>query len=93
MKIKIKDELYDTEDEPIMIIFKDHEEKMKAVKLILNMVKDSLGICYYPNKEEWIENNYEKIKSWMFCNCSEDEYDQHPEYKNLCVACGKPRSI
>jgi len=33
-----------------------------------------------------------KLYSHLFCTCSKNEREPHPEYKNICIACGKPIS-
>lgn len=60
MKIKIKDKIYDGEIEPVMIILSERDKKN-----IANMSKDATKYCYFPDTEEWIKNDYEKIRQWM----------------------------
>ena len=57
MKVQISDCIYDSEEEPIMIILnaKDKEN-------IANMDPKATKFCSYPDNEEWSVNN---IKEWM----------------------------
>ncbi len=60
MKVKIGNKIYDAEKEPIMIILNKDEKQQ-----ITNMHPDATKYCQYPHTEEWILNDYAKIKNWM----------------------------
>lgn len=60
MKVKIRDKIYDAEKEPIMIVC-THEERQQMAQ----MPEGNTKYCQYPDSNEWIENDYAKIKEWM----------------------------
>jgi len=77
MKIKVGNKIYDSGFEPIMVILSEGDKRN-----ISNMHPDSNRYCVYPDKEEWIKNDYEKIKEWM--EIGEEETDIVPKKpKNL----------
>jgi len=48
MKAKIGKNIYNTENEPIMLIFRDNDAKEGFIKNIQNMDPDALRFCEYP---------------------------------------------
>ena len=61
MRVKIKDKIYDAEKEPIMVILSTSEREQ-----IYNMSLDCKGMyCQYPDTEEWIKDDYKKIREWL----------------------------
>jgi len=44
MKIKVKDKIYDSKDEPIMVILEDHNKKD-----ICNMAPEAKKYCEFPD--------------------------------------------
>jgi len=60
MQVKIGDKIYDSNDQPIMLIF-DKEER----ELIANMMDESNKFCSYPDESEWTSNGFEAIKRFM----------------------------
>lgn len=60
MKVKVGNKVYDSNNEPIMIILNNGEKQQ-----IANMHPDATKYCQYPDDEEWMANDYEKIKNWM----------------------------
>lgn len=60
MKVKIGEEIYNSNDIPIMLILsKDDKE------LIGNMEPEATKYCSYPNSKEFAKDAYKKIKDWM----------------------------
>lgn len=57
MKVKIGDRIYDSNDEPIMLILSDIDKEN-----IKNMHSDATKYCTYPDDEEYSVN---KIKRFM----------------------------
>lgn len=64
MKIKIKNKIYNSNNEPIMIIF-DSKEERDGVTSHLFQMDNQLKYCVYPDKPEYTKNNYQKIKEFM----------------------------
>lgn len=60
MKVKVGDKTYDGNNEPVMMILSKGEKEQ-----IANMHPDAMKYCVYPSTEEWIEDDYAKIKAWM----------------------------
>lgn len=61
MKVKIKDKIYNAEDQPIMVILtKGEVEQISEMPL-----KDENKYCIYPGEEYWTKNDYKNIKKWM----------------------------
>ena len=60
MKIKVRDQVYDGKKEPVMVILSQEEREQ-----IANMAPDATKYCVYPDKEEWIKDDYAKIEEWM----------------------------
>lgn len=60
MKVKVGNTVYDGEIEPVMVIL-----SMEERRLIANMGPDITKYCSYPDSEEWVKNDFEKIKAWM----------------------------
>jgi len=60
MKVKVGNKIYDGEEEPVMIILTE-QDKLN----ITTMLPEAVKYCAYPSTEEWIENDYAKIKKWM----------------------------
>ena len=48
MKYKFKDTVYDTHEEPIMLIFDDSVQRITIANLILLMDEDAKKFCIYP---------------------------------------------
>ena len=57
MKVKIGDEIYDSADEPIMIVLSKGEKEQ-----IANMSPDCSKYCVYPVIDE---NTHAEIEKWM----------------------------
>lgn len=57
MKVKIKDTIYDSEEDPIMIILSKGEKEQ-----IANMHRDCFKYCSYPSSDQ---NNHAEIEKWM----------------------------
>jgi hypothetical protein len=47
MKVKIGNKIVDAEDEPIMIIFSNTEERLTVANHLLNMPVDNLKYCMF----------------------------------------------
>jgi len=62
MKVKIGDDIYDAEYEPIMIIM-SKEEKEVLLKNFCNT--QATKYCIYPDEEYWNKDDYKNIKKWM----------------------------
>ena len=60
MKVKIGDKIYNSDNEPIMIIISQKEKEQ-----IANMHPDNLKYCVFPSIDKWIKNDYKGIKQWM----------------------------
>jgi len=60
LKVKIGDVIYNSEEEPIMIILSKGEKKQ-----IEDMHPKATKYCSYPDREEWTKGNYEGINKWM----------------------------
>lgn len=60
MQIKVRNKIYDGENEPVMIIFSKGEKRQ-----IANMAPGATKYCVYPSEEKWAKDNYKKIKQWM----------------------------
>lgn len=60
MKVKIGDIIYDSEDQPILLILTDADKKN-----ISGMVTTAHKYCSYPDTEYWMKNDYKNIKNWM----------------------------
>ena len=61
MKVKIGNKIYDSNVEPIMIIFSPGEREQ-----IKNMAADATKYCIYPDEPKWVDNDFKGIKEWMF---------------------------
>ena len=63
MKVKVGNEIYDGDIEPVMVILTDQDKK-----LICSMAPEATKYCCYPSKEnsdEPIVFSEEYIKEWM----------------------------
>ena len=60
MKVKIRNNIYDGEKEPVMVIL-SHQDKEN----IKNMAPDAFRYCAYPDESKYTTNDYEWIKAWM----------------------------
>lgn len=60
MKVKVGDQVFNGEKEPVMVILSPGEREQ-----ISNMAPDATKYCVYPRTDEWTENDYAKIKAWM----------------------------
>jgi hypothetical protein len=58
MKVKIGNKIYNSDDQPIMLIISNGEKEQ-----ITNM--PGKKYCVYPAYKYWIDNNYKNIKDWM----------------------------
>ena len=65
MKVKVGNNIYDAEKEPVMLIFDSLEERHTVAKHISSMVDSSLRYAMFPSTEEWEKDNYAPIKKWM----------------------------
>jgi len=60
MKVKVGDKVYDSAEEPIMVILTDGDKKN-----IANMSPEATKYCSYPGEEKWTKDDYKAIKEWM----------------------------
>lgn len=60
MKVKVGNKVYDSENEPVMIILSKGEKKQ-----IANMRLEATKYCVYPDTDKLIRNDYSEIKAWM----------------------------
>lgn len=60
MKVKVGDKVYDSKNEPVMVIL-----TRKDKSNIANMDLKASKYCSYPDTDEWVENDYAKITKWM----------------------------
>jgi hypothetical protein len=60
MKVKIGNKIYDSEDEPIMVILTDKEKDQ-----ISRMPKNAMKFCSYPNNDEFTATDFRRIQKWM----------------------------
>jgi hypothetical protein len=60
MKIKIGNTIYDSETEPIMIIFESDKDRKSIVSHISNMQDGSTKYVQYPN-----DMKYDDVKNFM----------------------------
>ncbi len=60
MKVKVGNKVYDGKKEPVMVILSKGEKQQ-----ITDMLPDATKYCVYPGEDEWIKNDYEKIRAWM----------------------------
>ena len=60
MKVRVRDETYDGNEEPVMVILtpKDRE-------LIAAMPPEATKYCQYPDDPKWVDDDYKGIKEWM----------------------------
>jgi len=65
MKIKIRNKMYNTDDEPIMLVFESEEEAKRVGYDVTNMAPSSRKYCMYPDKKEWTDDNFKAITAWM----------------------------
>ena len=50
MKVKIGDKIVNAEDEPILLIFEDEQEKITLSHHLINMPKEATKYCIFPNR-------------------------------------------
>ena len=60
MKVKVENEIYDGEEEPVMVILSDMDKEN-----IASMAPDATKYCVYPHTKRWVRANYKEIKKWM----------------------------
>jgi hypothetical protein len=48
-----------------MLIFDSAEELKGVAEHLSNMPEENRKYCMYPGEEEWVSNDYAKIKEWM----------------------------
>lgn len=60
MKVRVRDKIYDSENEPVMIILAE-QDKIN----IANMLNDCFKYCVFPGNSEWVGNDYQKIHKFM----------------------------
>jgi len=60
MKIKIRDTVYDSEKEPVVL-----ELSMEERNLLSSMSPNDKRFISYPDNEEWIKNDHSKLKEWL----------------------------
>ena len=65
MRVKIKDKIYDANEEPIMLIFDSDKERIRIAEQIRNMIYGATKYCIFPSTEEWTKNNYANIHKFM----------------------------
>lgn len=60
MRVKVGDTVYDSDEEPVMVILtpKDREN-------ISRMPPGNTKYCVYPPEGRWVAHNFEGIKQWM----------------------------
>jgi len=63
MKIKIGNKIYNSDNEPIMLIMTPKEKKHLNKNFI--EIKEAKKFCIYPDTKHWNDNDYKKIKEWM----------------------------
>lgn len=68
MQIKIRGTVYDSRDEPIMLILSQEEKDQ-----ISHMTIEDVKFCAYPDDNKWVKNNYELIKKWINNSKKENE--------------------
>ena len=60
MKVKVGNKIYDSKNEPVMVILSETEKVQ-----IADMAKDNKCYCQYPDASYWTNNNYANIVQWM----------------------------
>lgn len=60
MKVKIRNTIYDSQKEPIMVILTPTDKKN-----IANMLPDCTKYCAYPDTHEWTTYDGQTVKQWM----------------------------
>ena len=63
MKVKIGDKIYNSDNEPIMLIMTPEEKKHLNKNFI--KTKESKKFCIYPDTDHWNNNDYKEIRQWM----------------------------
>ena len=58
MKVKIGNKVYDSNDEPIMVILDGTD-----IYSIANMI--GTNYCSYPDSEKYTKDDFKEIKKWM----------------------------
>jgi hypothetical protein len=61
MKVKIGDKIVDAENEPIMLIFGNTEERLTVADHLKNMPDDNLKYCMFNDST----SNREEVKKFM----------------------------
>jgi hypothetical protein len=59
MKVKVGDKVYDSEDEPVMVIVDDNDKEHIGRMLGTTATK----YCCCPKTDEW--RNVKKVREWM----------------------------
>lgn len=72
MKIKVGNTIYDSEEQPVMVILTD-QDKIN----INNMLPTATRYCVYPATDFWMENNYKRIKEWMEADIDTEFVDEY----------------
>ena len=60
MKVKVGNKIYDSNNEPVMVILSRGEKEQ-----IANMHPDTTKYCVYPDTDEWTKDDHKAIKQWM----------------------------
>jgi len=60
MKVKVGNKIYDSEEEPIMVVLSKEDKNN-----IANMKEETTKYCSYPDDPQWLEDTYKKIIEWM----------------------------
>lgn len=60
LRVKVGNKIYDPNEEPIMLIFGEQEEKEELVKLITDMGKEARKLCFYPDGSD-----SDTMSKWM----------------------------
>lgn len=60
MKVKINDTIYNSEEQPIMVILSSKDKEN-----ISKMPTDNGKYCGFPNTPYFNNRNHERIKAWM----------------------------
>jgi hypothetical protein len=86
MKVKVGNRIYDSENEPVMVILSKSDREN-----IANMLPEETKYCSYPPIDVWTKDDYQAMKEWMnevdhsMTNpCSEvvlDAYEFNPWYE------------
>ena len=60
MKVKVGNKIYDSNNEPVMVMLSKGEREQ-----IAKMHPLATKYCVYPDNKKLIEDNHKRIKEWM----------------------------